>query len=146
MRRIKPVFIISPFFVAIVLLFPLLLQGGREPAKTAPQSPSPKPFSELWMEETKREGEPVNVKSVDEAAQVELLKEDGSTAVMPMRDYLIGVVAAEMPALFEVEALKAQAVAARTYTLYRMTEDQAHEAAAYAPIRAAATPTPPWIR
>ena len=37
---------------------------------------------------------------------------------MPLEEYLIGVVAAEMPADFEPEALKAQAVAARTYTLY----------------------------
>ncbi len=37
-----------------------------------------------------------------------------------MEDYLAGAVAAEMPALFEPEALKAQAVAARTYILYRM--------------------------
>ena len=38
----------------------------------------------------------------------------------PLEDYLVGVVAAEMPADFEPEALKAQAVAARTYTLYCM--------------------------
>ena len=38
----------------------------------------------------------------------------------PLEDYLVGVVAAEMPADFESEALKAQAVAARTYTLYCM--------------------------
>lgn len=38
---------------------------------------------------------------------------------MNLEDYLIGVVAAEMPASFEEEALKAQAVAARTYTLYK---------------------------
>ena len=31
--------------------------------------------------------------------------------------YLIGVVAAEMPALFEIEALRAQAIAARTYAI-----------------------------
>jgi len=37
---------------------------------------------------------------------------------MDMQSYLVGVVAAEMPAGFEGEALKAQAVAARTYTLY----------------------------
>jgi stage II sporulation protein D len=36
---------------------------------------------------------------------------------MPLEDYVKGVVAAEMPAEFEVEALKAQAVAARTYAL-----------------------------
>lgn len=38
---------------------------------------------------------------------------------MILEDYLIGVVAAEMPAAFESEALKAQAVAARTYTFYK---------------------------
>ena len=37
-----------------------------------------------------------------------------------MEQYLIGVVAAEMPASFELEALKAQAVAARTNALYSM--------------------------
>ncbi len=127
LRRIKPVFIISPFFVAIVLLFPLLVQGSRSPASAASRSPSPGPFSELWLEGSKAEAEPVSMKSIDESTRVELLKEDGSTEAVSMKDYLIGVVAAEMPALFEREALKAQAVAARTYTLYRMTEDRAHE-------------------
>ena len=37
---------------------------------------------------------------------------------MDMQSYLIGVVAAEMPASFEPEALKAQSVAARSYALY----------------------------
>lgn len=37
---------------------------------------------------------------------------------MDMTDYLVGVVAAEMPASFDENALRAQAVAARTYTLY----------------------------
>jgi len=37
--------------------------------------------------------------------------------------YLIGVVAAEMPALFELEALRAQAVAARTYALRILEHD-----------------------
>ena len=36
---------------------------------------------------------------------------------MTLGEYLVGVVRAEMPASFEPEALKAQAVAARTYTL-----------------------------
>lgn len=39
--------------------------------------------------------------------------------VLPLEEYIIGVVAAEMPADFETEALKAQAVAARTYTIKR---------------------------
>ncbi|MGQ9532930.1 MAG: stage II sporulation protein D [Desulfotomaculales bacterium] len=39
---------------------------------------------------------------------------------MPLEEYLVGVVAAEMPAEFPVEALKAQAVVARTYILKRL--------------------------
>lgn len=39
---------------------------------------------------------------------------------MDMGTYLVGVVRSEMPAAFEPEALKAQAVAARTYTLFKM--------------------------
>ena len=37
-----------------------------------------------------------------------------------LEDYIIGVVAGEMPASFEVEALKAQAVTSRTYAIYKM--------------------------
>lgn len=37
---------------------------------------------------------------------------------MELEEYLLGVIAAEMPASFEREALKAQAVAARSYALY----------------------------
>ena len=46
---------------------------------------------------------------------------DGDTVTeMDLGTYLVGVVRAEMPASFELEALKAQAVAARTYTLYKI--------------------------
>lgn len=38
---------------------------------------------------------------------------------IPLKEYLCGVVAAEMQANYEREALKAQAVAACTYTIYR---------------------------
>ena len=41
---------------------------------------------------------------------------EGTVEEMDMDAYLVGVVLAEMPASFETEALKAQAVAARTYT------------------------------
>lgn len=36
-----------------------------------------------------------------------------------LEEYIIGVISAEMPALFDDEALKAQAVASRTYALYK---------------------------
>jgi len=43
--------------------------------------------------------------------------EDGHIEAMPLETYLRGVVPAEMPASWPAEALKAQAVAARTYAL-----------------------------
>ena len=39
---------------------------------------------------------------------------------MELEEYIIGVVAAEMPASFKEEALKAQAVAARSYAYYKI--------------------------
>ncbi|MGE5551987.1 MAG: stage II sporulation protein D [Bacteroidota bacterium] len=41
---------------------------------------------------------------------------------LDLEDYLVGVVAAEMPAHFSLEALKAQAVAARTLTLRHLRQ------------------------
>lgn len=40
---------------------------------------------------------------------------------MDLEDYVIGVVAGEMPASFSMEALKAQAVASRTFAMYKMS-------------------------
>ncbi|MBQ5587605.1 MAG: stage II sporulation protein D [Selenomonadales bacterium] len=48
------------------------------------------------------------------------LHEEDRIEEMTMDDYLIGTLAAEMPAAFEEEALKAQAVAVRTYTAQQM--------------------------
>ena len=45
----------------------------------------------------------------------------GAVEEMDMGEYLQGVLRAEMPASFEPEALKAQAIAARTYTLHKMS-------------------------
>ena len=42
--------------------------------------------------------------------------------VLPLENYLVGVVASEMPLSWPMEALKAQAVAARSYTLVQMRE------------------------
>ncbi|WP_409968995.1 stage II sporulation protein D [Bengtsoniella intestinalis] len=52
---------------------------------------------------------------------------DGDTVIeMTLGAYLVGVVSAEMPASFHIEALKAQACAARTYTLYQMLNGSVH--------------------
>ena len=44
----------------------------------------------------------------------------GNVEEININDYVKGVVATEMPAEFHIEALKAQAVAARTYAISRM--------------------------
>jgi stage II sporulation protein D len=43
---------------------------------------------------------------------------------IPLEQYVEGVVSAEMPAEFELEALKAQALAARTYIIRRLKENR----------------------
>lgn len=54
----------------------------------------------------------------------------GQIEEMKLDDYLYGVVSSEMPANFELEALKAQAVVARTYTIYKIINDSnKHEGA-----------------
>lgn len=54
----------------------------------------------------------------DKTQSVRVLLDDGVVEEMEMTEYLIGVVAGEMPASFQREALRAQAVAARTYAMY----------------------------
>ena len=61
------------------------------------------------------------VKEPDAGPKVKvLICKSGQVVTLPLEQYLVGVVAAEMPGAFPLEALKAQAVAARTYTLRRM--------------------------
>lgn len=51
--------------------------------------------------------------------KVKLLhQKDGSVEEINLDEYMLGVVSAEMPADFEQEALKAQALVARSYTIY----------------------------
>ena len=42
---------------------------------------------------------------------------------LTLEEYIVGVVAAEMPASFEMEALKAQAVTSRTYAMYKINNN-----------------------
>ena len=48
------------------------------------------------------------------------LTEEGRVETVPLETYVLGVVAGEMPADFELEALKAQAIAARTYVVRKL--------------------------
>ncbi len=61
-------------------------------------------------------------------SKIKLLKtENKNIEELELDSYLIGVVASEMPASFELEALKAQAIVARTYTIYQIKNGKKHE-------------------
>lgn len=87
------------------------------------------PFrSELFQREApvdETEGEPFASGDLDGAVTLKVLNGD-QVEEMDLGTYLVGVVRAEMPASFEQEALRAQAVAARTYTLYKIQSGGNH--------------------
>lgn len=66
-----------------------------------------------------------------EYSTIRLLHIDsGEIEEVKLDEYLYGVVSAEMPASYEIEALKAQAVVARTYTIYQIQNNGSkHEGA-----------------
>lgn len=95
-----------------VLLLPLTAVGARvrEPSATLlPETASPSPSPQAD-----------GTQSRDQAQSVRILLEDGEIEELTLAEYLWRVVAAEMPAGFEEEALRAQAVCARTYTMWKM--------------------------
>lgn len=57
-------------------------------------------------------------------------QDSGEIEEIPIDEYLYGVVSAEMPVNYELEALKAQALVARTYTIYQIiNSSKKHEGA-----------------
>ncbi len=63
-----------------------------------------------------------NTNTVGQGMVIPIQLENGSIVQMNLEDYVVGVVAAEMPAVFDIEALKAQAIACRTYALKKVAE------------------------
>ena len=71
--------------------------------------------------------EPLSLPPTDGCILLDILKEDGTVMQLPMDEYLGGVLLAEMPAAFPLEAQKAQAVVARTYALRQRVLGGKHE-------------------
>ena len=69
--------------------------------------------------ENSKQEEPSDT-SKSEMDKVTIYRTNGDVITIPLDEYLIGVVGAEMPASFPIEALKAQAVVARTYALKKI--------------------------
>lgn len=81
---------------------------------------------EIAIQGTQNDATAVQLKEVT----VGVVMNDGSVAEMDLEEYILCVVLREMPASFETEALKAQAVVARTYTLRRVEKGGKHTGAA----------------
>lgn len=56
-----------------------------------------------------------------------LHKDTNEVKQVNLDEYIACVVSAEMPVTYELEALKAQAIVARTYTIYKITTSKKHE-------------------
>jgi stage II sporulation protein D len=113
MRNLKPIIVLSSILFVMVLMVPTLLVMPfveKDRGQLAEEL-QPKQQVQTTLAES-----PINV-------AVYRQKQD-SIEDIPLEEYVVGVVASEMPADFEVEALKAQALAARTYILRHLLAEE----------------------
>ena len=127
MRSIRSIIPISILLLLLALALPLLLiyspvpalpvmGEGDEPYEEEVEAAAPDGADHVQNGGVSRPG---GQGLQDEQLILQVLLDD-TVHEMSMAEFLQGAVAAEMPARFHPEALRAQAVAARTYTLHRM--------------------------
>lgn len=118
--------IIVAFFIFLVTLIsiPLSVQVIYQ-AKT-PDEVVVKPNDSSTTGKEKQRNDETKNEPVAKEQTVTVFREAKNEYIdLPLETYLIGVVSGEMPALYELEALKAQAVAARTYTMQLLESQDA---------------------
>ncbi len=115
MRNLKPIIVLTSVLFVMVLMVPTLLVMpfvDKESGQLA---------EELQSKQEVQTQVEVAESPIDVAVyrhKQEMIEN------IPLEDYIVGVVASEMPADFELEALKAQALAARTYILRQLLADE----------------------
>lgn len=97
----KKFFYYAGMMIAVIVLLPMLIVKGCGPSTTGKKPP---------VEEIKEKTYQISVYNTSLNQSLE----------MDLEEYIKGVLAAEMPADFDMEALKAQATAARTYAYGRL--------------------------
>ncbi|WP_134702578.1 stage II sporulation protein D [Ammoniphilus sp. YIM 78166] len=93
--------------LTIVMVIPAIITlfASKEPEVSLPEIPSPSQLeNQISISVYRTEGKRVET--------------------YPIEEYIVGVLSAEMPADFELEALKAQAMAARTYIVRRLANKE----------------------
>lgn len=115
---------LAAIFVGVWIPALFLLGRQEEPEGTLP----PEPVQTAPADRTEAVQTVPSGDSLDGTMLLQVLMSDGTVEQKPLDDYLAGVILAEMPASFGEEALKAQAVVSRTYTL-RQTARNKHDSA-----------------
>lgn len=116
-------------FTGILFLFTVIPSRFAAPASDAAEPPVATETATIPAETaTSTTAEPAGRADLCENYQM-LDITSGKVEELSVRDYVIGAVCAEMPATFEPEALKAQAVAAHTYAERQHLLEQSHPTA-----------------
>lgn len=126
MIKFKTLIVIGALIFTLTLLIPtILVIPFSEGKKIMFSETFISSGGEIAVNNTSKDETVVNNISLDSAVEVAVYRTGKETLEMHQLDqYLIGVVAAEMPAEFEIEALKAQALAARTYYVKQMMNEK----------------------
>ena len=104
-------------FIFICFIFPAILTNNRQNNKSKQASV----FQDAKENSGTEKNELVENYNYKNYGTVKLLHtKTGKIEEVSIDDYLCNVVSAEMPADYEIEALKAQAIVARTYTVYKI--------------------------
>lgn len=112
------IYIIS--FIFICFIIPALLTQRTIPANSEEKENISQGNEQETNKNQEAEIEKTNY-NYNQYGTISLLhKKTGEIEQVNLDDYLCNVVSAEMPASYEKEALKAQAIVARTYTIYKI--------------------------
>lgn len=112
MKRLKPMIVLASFLFIMILLIPTLV--------VLPFSHDKPTDGKLDEELQAKQTEPVEIKNGPAIDVAVYRSAQQKIETVPLEEYVIGVVASEMPAKFEMEALKAQSLAARTYIVRQL--------------------------
>ena len=116
----KKILIYLLSFIIIIFIIPALLT--KRTTTTSSKEEKNNQLQTIKQEEKQTiETETSSKYNYNKYGTITLLhKKTGAIEQVNLDDYLCNVVSAEMPATFEQEALKAQAIVARTYTIYKI--------------------------
>ncbi|MEI5909111.1 stage II sporulation protein D [Bacillus spongiae] len=114
MKNLKPILVIAALFLLVTFIVPVLVvlpfsseeENGGLDEKLSPET------NEL--------------RTLEDSIEISVFRtQENTIETLPLEKYVIGVVSGEMPAEFESEALKAQALTARTYIVKQLSKSKA---------------------